>query len=341
MKKIFNTIFFPPLYGLMNYFTIRVLQDTQSHSKFWERDWRLNAFEICTSILVGYLGLAMFRRIFAYFDRHWSEKSYKGVFREMALLIGANLILVNAIFTPMAAFTDDGLSLSDFVEINLIPTFYALIYYGIVRTSKYINAFIESRIQIEKLTNEQLSTELKFLKAQYHPHFLFNALNTIYFQMDEDIPAAKKTVEQFSDILRYQLYNQHEKLEISRELDNLKNYIELQKIRTTENLNLTVHFDEQLGTQAIYPLLLLPLVENAFKFVGGQYQLAIDAKLMDDGIAFEVRNSIPAATAQATHGGIGLENLRRRLNLLYPDKHRFSTDCSSSCFKASLFISHE
>jgi len=325
----------------MNYFTIRILQDTQSHFKFWERDWRQNAFEICTSLVVGYLALAMFRKIFEYFDRNWTGKSYKGIFREMSLLIGANLILVNAIFTPMAAFTDDGLSLSDFVEINLIPTFYALIYYGIVRSSKYVNAFIESRIQIEKLTNEQLSIELKFLKAQYHPHFLFNALNTIYFQMDEDVPAAKKTVERFSEILRYQLYNQHEKLEIGRELDNLRNYIELQKIRTSGNLNLTVHFDEQLSTQTIYPLLLLPLVENAFKFVGGQYQLAIDAWLLNDGIAFEVRNSIRSEVLAANHKGIGLENLKRRLKLLYPGNHRFTTESSNGCFKASLFIGHE
>lgn len=341
MKKPFYKIIFPALYGLMNYFTIRLLQDTQSHFKFWQRDWRLNTFEICTSILVGYLGITMFRKIFAYFDRHWTEKGYKGIFREMAMLIGANLVLVNAIFTPMAAFTDDGLSLSDFVEINLIPTFYALIYYGIVRTGKYVNSFIENRIQIEKLTNEQLTTELKFLKAQYHPHFLFNALNTIYFQMDEDVPAAKKTVERFSDILRYQLYNQHEKLDIGKELDNLKNYIELQKVRTSGNLNLTVRFDEQLQAQTIYPLLLLPLVENAFKFVGGQYQLAIDARLMTDGISFVVENSVRSGKPNATNSGIGLENLRRRLKLLYPDKHSFTTDCSDTHFKAALFLHHE
>jgi two-component system LytT family sensor kinase len=341
MNKFFYKIFFPALYGLMNYFTIRLLQDTQSHDKFWQRDWRLNTFEICTSILVGYLGIVMFRKIFEYFDRHWTEKSYKGISREVALLIGANLILVNAIFTPMAAFTDDGLSLSDFVEINLIPTLYALIYYGIKRTRKYFNSFIENRIQIEKLTNEQLTAELKFLKAQYHPHFLFNALNTIYFQMDEDVPAAKKTVERFSDILRYQLYNQHEKLHISQEFDNLKNYIELQLTRTSRKLNLKVHFDEQLGTQAIYPLLLLPLVENAFKFVDGQYNVIIDARLAADGISFAVENSIRTGSLPATNGGIGLENLKRRLNLLYPDRHRFTTDRTDSCFKAFLFIPHE
>jgi hypothetical protein len=341
MKKPFFKIIFPVLYGLMNYFTIRLLQDTQSHDKFWQRDWRLNTFEICTSILVGYLGIAMFRKIFAYFDRHWTEKSYKGIFREMAMLIGANLVLVNAIFTPMAAFTDDGLSLSDFVEINLIPTLYVLIYYGIVRTGKYVNSFIENRIQIEKLTNEHLTTELKFLKAQYHPHFLFNALNTIYFQMDEDVSAAKKTVERFSDILRYQLYNQHEKLDIGKELDNLKNYIELQKVRTSGNLNLKVCFDERLQTQAIYPLLLLPLVENAFKFLGGQYQLAIDARLMTEGISFVVENSVRPGKANATNKGIGLENLKRRLNLLYPDKHSFTTDISDTHFKAFLFLRHD
>ncbi len=68
----------------------------------------------------------------------------------------------------------------------------------------------EQKLLVEKITNDQLETELKFLKAQYHPHFLFNALNTIYFQMDEDVGEAKKSVEKFSELLRYQLYDQRQ-----------------------------------------------------------------------------------------------------------------------------------
>ena len=127
------------------------------------------------------------------------------------------------------------------------------------------------RLQLEKIKNDQLQTELKFLKAQYHPHFLFNVLNTVYFQIDENNEAPRHTLEQLSDLLRYQLYNDGEKVQVRVELEYLKQYISLCKLRATKRLQLQVHFDEMEAQVEIYPLLFVPLVENAFKYVGGNY----------------------------------------------------------------------
>lgn len=341
--KFFRKYIFPALYGLLIYFTVRVLHDTVIGERFWKRDWALNEFEMACSIVVGYLGIALFDWLFRFYDRRWPVQfCYQGVVRELLIMVGANLLLVNAILTPMAAFTDDGLSLADIVDINVVPTLYVIVYYGIARTSTYLRAYVDNKVQLEKITNEHLQTELKFLKAQYHPHFLFNALNTIYFQMDEDHEGAKRSIEKFSELLRYQLYDQQQQVPVMQEIEYLQTFIELQKIRSTDKLKLNVDFGAGLNGQLVYPLLFLPLVENAFKYVGGDYHLDIEAKVEGENIRFRVENSVPNIKPAATQtSGIGLENLRRRLDLLYPGKHSLVIENGNGSFKAEMKIQYE
>jgi two-component system LytT family sensor kinase len=322
--KFFRKYIFPALYGLLVYFTIRLLHDLDINSQFWKRDWALNIFEMSCSVLAGYAAIYLFEWLFRFYDRRWPlQLNYQGVVRELIILVLANLVLVNLIFTPMAAFTDDGLSWADVADLNMIPTLYAIIYYGITRSNTWLKAYVNNKLQLEKLTNDQLETELKFLKAQYHPHFLFNALNTIYFQMDEDVQGAKKSTELLSSLLRYQLYDQQQQVSVRQELEYLQNYIQLQKIRASKKMNLNVYFDEQLADQQVYPLFLLPLVENAFKYAGGKYGIDITAKVSNDVFVFSVSNDVPAQMISPdNYSGIGHENLKRRLHLLYPEKHR-------------------
>lgn len=232
--KFFRKYIFPALYGLLVYFTIRLLHDTDIGQHFWERDFYVNGIEMACSILVGYLAIYIFERLFKYHDRHRTvQLSYGAVVRELAILVGANLILVNVVFVPMVMALhvsqgiDELMPWADVADINMIPTLYAIVYYGIARSSTWLKAYVNNKMQLEKLTNDQLETELKFLKAQYHPHFLFNALNTIYFQMDEDVPGAKKSTELLSSLLRYQLYDQHQQVPVKQELEYLENYIHL------------------------------------------------------------------------------------------------------------------
>jgi len=203
-------------------------------------------------------------------------------------------------------------------------------------------AYVDNRVLLEKVTNDHLQTELKFLKSQYHPHFLFNALNTIYFQMDEDLPGAKNSIEKFSELLRYQLYDQQQQVPVKNELEYLRSFIDLQKVRSSDKLQLDLSFDKALNGQLVYPLLFLPLVENAFKFIGGNYRLIINARLVDKKIVFLVENSIPELEPPATpNGGIGLENLNRRLDLLYPGKHSLSAKKEHDTFIAELKLEYE
>jgi two-component system LytT family sensor kinase len=341
--KFFWKYLFPGLFGLLIYIIVRVINDTIAEDRFWRRDPWVLAIEIGTCIIAGFIQIYTFRRLFRHFDESLHQKlSYKTVATELFWVFVITEITMNAIITPMAALTDDGLSWGDVAVINVIPLLFSLIYYAIVRSNKLLAAYVGKKMQLEKLTNDHLQTELKFLKAQYHPHFLFNALNTVYFQMDENVEEAKKSIEKFSELLRYQLYDQQQTVPVSREIHYLQNFIELQKVRSSDRLQLQVQFDPSLNGEQVYPLLFLPLVENAFKYVGGDYKICIAAKKEGNAIRFTVENSLPdnynpaIMKTAAVANGIGLENLQRRLQLLYPGKHEFKTEKRSDSFFAAM-----
>lgn len=272
--------------------------------------------------------------------RYNDSKAVKPPFSsELLIVVVLSVAANNLVLVPMAAFTDDGLSVSDFAEINIIPLLYTILYYAIVRSRTYLKAYVAHQVLVEKLTNDHLETELKFLRAQYHPHFLFNALNTIYFQVDDDVPGAKQSIELLSELLRYQLYDRQHQVSIKQELDYLQNYILLQKVRASKKMVLHVDFDAKLAEQQIYPLLFLPLVENAFKYIGGKYAISIKAETNADKLLFIVENDLPERyQSNKENSGIGLENLKRRLELLYPGRHKLTLDKQADRFTAILEI---
>lgn len=333
---------FPAIYGLVVYFTIRVLLDSVTGMKFWQRSFQLNTIEITVSVMMGYFMAWALRRLFKYFDRlSPASFSYSRIAKELLYVFLVNQLIVNLFMDPLVALTDDGMQLYDFFDINIIPLLYSIIYYGIFRSSSFLRAYINNKILLEKITNDKLQTELKFLKAQYHPHFLFNALNTIYFQMDENVADAKRSVEKFSELLRYQLYDQQQQVSMAQEMEYLKSFIELQKVRASEKLKLNVSLDEKLNGQQVYPLLFLPMVENAFKYVGGEYIISVNAVISGNEVYFSVENSIRQTDINAKSNGIGLENLKRRLDLLYPGKHMLKTGKRGDIFFAEMNIQLE
>jgi LytS/YehU family sensor histidine kinase len=284
-------------------------------------------------------------RLPRYFVSKFEKKKRLNTPRTIALEFGEILLVAMSIATVVCVVVhilahDYPIGIDDLVIINVLFSLFMLLHYAITRGNSLIKALIEQKLLVEKVRNDHLNTELKFLKAQYHPHFLFNALNTIYFQMDEDVSAAKQSVEKFSELLRYQLYDQQQTVPVSQEIHYLDNFIRLQQARSSERLRLETRFDPLLDGQQVYPLLFLPLVENAFKYVGGEYRLAITAALEADGIQFRVVNSIPTNIPESNRAdkGIGLENLRRRLELLYPERHTLIAEKKGQQFSAALTL---
>ncbi|MEQ8906778.1 histidine kinase [Ekhidna sp.] len=319
MKNLWPKIF-PALYGFIIYGTLRVVNDTMGKGfKFWERPLYINVIEFVTVIIVGYI----FTYIISvqerkYFSDDASELTLKRASKELLGVIGVALLVVYCTIIPMAAVTDDGLSLSDLVQITIIPTLYIVLYFAIRRGNFYIQAFVQSKLKLQQIENDRLNSELNFLKEQFSPHFLFNGLNNIYFQMDQSVPEAKKSVEKLSELLRYSLYQDQQKLvDISKEIEFIQLYAEVHKVRKDDDLELRVDLKKISGK--IYPHLLIPLVENAFKYVEGKKPF-IEMKLKKESgyVVFTVLNSKRAMkTDDLTRSGIGLNNLRRRLDLLY------------------------
>lgn len=342
MQKFWKYVF-PGLFGLLIYITVRVINDTVAHFRFWQRPWTITGIEVAFVIGAGYITMYAFEKLFQRFDKKLQHCiNFRTVLQELMWVVIITEVINNAIITPMAALTDDGLSWGDFATISIIPLLFCLVYYAVARSNKLLQAYVNNRLLLEKMTNDHLQTELKFLKAQYHPHFLFNALNTVYFQMDDNVAEAKKSIEKFSELLRYQLYDQQQTVSINSELHYLQNFIDLQQIRSSDKLQLKVYFDSSLNGEQVYPLLFLPLVENAFKYVGGEYVITIEGRKEGNQIRFTVENSTPTVTewiketGSRPRNGIGLENLKRRLELLYPAKHTFTAIKKESSFFAEI-----
>lgn len=207
----------------------------------------------------------------------------------------------------------------------------------------FIKAYIDNKLQLERLARDKAEEELKFLKGQYQPHFLFNALNTIYFQMDESIEDAKSSIEKLSDLLRYRLYeDDSNKVLLADEIKYLEKYIQFQSIRSSEQLKINTNFDKPIDGETVYPFLFLPLVENAFKFVSGDMWININLGFNGSKVDFEVTNSIDNGIFKTySNGGIGLQNLEKRLKLLYKEKYTFRAKCENLKYLAHLQIDIE
>ena len=339
--KFFWKYLFPLTYGLFFYTIVRLVSDLTDRNEFWKRPYRQNAAEIIGVILLSYLMVG----IPTYFVRKFSKRAHQtpgSISREFGQVLVSAMILATAGSSAIhVAANDYPIGIDDLVIANVLVSLFMLLHYAILRGNSFIKAYVEQKLLVEKIRNDQLLTELKFLKAQYHPHFLFNALNTIYFQMDENVAAAKQSVEKFSDLLRYQLYDQQQTVDVSQEIRYLMNFILLQQTRSSEKLRLEVDFDERLNGQQVYPLLFLPLVENAFKYVGGDYHLRIAARAEGPLIRFQVGNGVPAEIPMKKEGGIGLENLKRRLELLYPGRHSLIAQKRHDRFDAVLTIQYQ
>jgi len=213
---------------------------------------------------------------------------------------------------------------------------------------KLAKNYLDSQRKQQLLQKEKLTTELKFLKSQFNPHFLFNTINSIFVLIDRNPAVAKESMARFSELLRYQLYECNEpEITLSRELDYIKSYMELEKLRQNENFELKISLDSHpIADVTIAPFLLTPFIENAFKHVSKKSQglnwISIEIKMEKKQMFFEVRNSISnqdrLSREPMYHGGLGLENVRRRLKLLYPDRHELTINLFEDHFVVNLSL---
>jgi two-component system, LytTR family, sensor kinase len=202
---------------------------------------------------------------------------------------------------------------------------------------------IESQKLRDELVNQRQAGELALLKSQVNPHFLFNTLNNIYSLVYHKSDEAPDAVMKFSSIMRYVLYDsKEEKVLLEKEIEYLKSYIELQKLRIREPEFVALKVEGNAGGTFIAPMLLIPFVENAFKHAGKDFHPGISIMLFSDNqqIRFEVSNfkQKEIQTIEKPFSGIGLSNIRRRLELIYPGRHILEIIAENDQYKVKLLI---
>lgn len=208
-----------------------------------------------------------------------------------------------------------------------------------LRMSVKYNENEKKRKELEK---EKLSSELALLKNQVSPHFFFNTLNNIYSLIEINTKEAQNAVLHLSKLMRYLLYESEKgDTKLSSEIAFMKNYIDLMKLRISDKVKLSYTFPEEYKDFPFPPLIYIPFVENAFKH-GVSYReksfIEINFTISGNELIFLCRNSVAAKKEENTESGIGLENARKRLRLIFPETHLLEISQNNQVFEVSLKI---
>nr|WP_319400236.1 sensor histidine kinase [uncultured Carboxylicivirga sp.] len=194
------------------------------------------------------------------------------------------------------------------------------------------------------LINDKLEAELTFLKNQVHPHFLFNTLNSLYSLILKKSDQSLEVVLKLSGLLRYMLYETNApEVSLKKELESIRNYLELEQIRYGKRVELSFNAWGDFGSHRIAPMLLLPFIENSFKHstkgFTGIAMIAIEIGAKEDNLILKVENSIPLGNEESPlASGIGLQNVKRRLDILYPNRHQLKIEEEKESFLVILKI---
>lgn len=210
---------------------------------------------------------------------------------------------------------------------------------------KLTRSWLQTKRRQQLLEKEKLETELNFLKNQFNPHFLFNTINSIFFLIHKNPDVASASLAKFSELLRYQLYECNDKqIALGKEIGYLENSIELEKLRLNSNVEVSFDFQQQpVSHLSIAPFILMTFVENAFKHVskhtGAPNWIRIELQLHGPLLSFTVANSSAADEYSAPiidYGGIGLKNVQRRLDLVYPGQYELDILRDAGSFEIRL-----
>ena len=223
--------------------------------------------------------------------------------------------------------------------IVLIVSFVHLLHHNFQTESQnkeLLNKILETQLQIK-------DQELQYLKKQIHPHFLFNTLNTIYGFALKQSKATPDIILKLSNLLDYILYQVNKPIvPLKEEVLHIEEYIELEKIRFQDTLKVSFSAVNILEEKKIAPMLLIPFVENAFKhgnLKDGYLKIAVDINLINDELHFSIKNTVKQDLKIDKNTGIGLENIKKRLHLIYPDRHELNIETKGEWFVVSLIIS--
>jgi hypothetical protein len=215
---------------------------------------------------------------------------------------------------------------------------------GIVVMAYFFQLWSRQQRLMEQAKREKVEAELELLKSQVEPHFIFNTLNNIYYLAQNSHPRTGEMIYRLAQLLSYMLYDSRKSLiPVEKELDYIRDYVNLERIRYGEKLDIAVNVFGSLKDALAPPLLLLPLVENAFKHgiaPAGEGWIRVDVSRRNGTLICKVENSVhvPAPERKTEASGLGLSNLENRLEALFPQQHELKTLKGKESFLSVLSI---
>ena len=253
----------------------------------------------------------------------------------LILLVGVTYLTITAVF-PIETNNNQELSKSRFMAIVIFNL--VLIVIGTI--IRVYEQWIENDKIKTEIVAQKNKTELEALKNQLNPHFLFNSLNSIYSLTVKKSNDAPEAVIMLSILMRYMLYKANDdEVLLKDELLYIENYIKLQRIRISKNEKVKTNISGTISAQKISPLLFISYIENAFKYgtdLNGNTEVIIDIRVNDYELQFKCVNVIGSRNRDDENSGIGMQNTKERLELLYPDKHLLNVREKDNTFIVDL-----
>jgi len=332
-NSLFNNLLFSKKYWLVRHtlfwlimYTDEVLAFTGLVQK--EFDFKFFSFQIITDLVLVYSNLYFLIPKFLNRKRLGTYIGGTSVLIMLAL-IGNYFIIIN--YLP--------------ASVDMIVTLFRsfLLTMGIVGTAiaiKIIKKSLNSQQRLRELEKLNYETEVNYLKMQLNPHFLFNTLNNIYVQSKKYPAAVSESIMKLSDLMRYQIYNGSQRTAtLEEEMQFITHYLDLEKMRK-DNMQVQTNFSLTQPQLAVSPLLFIPLVENAIKHSYCDSKDVMCIKLYchthDGEVIFDIENH--RGPQRNTRQGIGLKNLKRRLEILYPEKHTLDIIETDKKYQVTLRI---
>ncbi len=269
--------------------------------------------------------------------RNWFSDNKNKLFAIVATSVLIPMLIIAYILIVRG---EDFVSLSFNSPIGFIIILYYILLI-VISVLSLLYWLISQIMFVKRLKAEKTKVELAHLKAQMNPHFFFNMLNSLYGWIDKDTKQAKELILKLSDMMRYSIYEgQKDMVLLIEEIDFLKKYIELNKIRYHKNIDIDFSINLENSTIKIMPLMYIILLENAFKHGVEKMRdnafVHIKLKANDQKVNFEIMNNYDDDINSSP--GIGIENLKSRLNIIYPDRYVLTSNIEKGIYSSSLTL---
>ncbi|MEX0314916.1 MAG: sensor histidine kinase [Allomuricauda sp.] len=313
------------------YFLINILRWGTRHDDFI-LSLKTNLIGFPIHIALSYFNIYFLMPKFVYTRKYVAYAALVIISLFVMLLVKFNLTyyLVSTNVMPEGSGITDSITFN-YATTTMIGELYVVAFATAIKVTV---DWLRENSKLHDLEKRQLVTELKFLRSQVSPHFFFNTLNNIYSLTLEKSNKAPEVILKLSEMMRYLLYaTRKRKQDLKSEIDCIQNYVDLERIRFNDTLQIDIGISGDMDNKVIAPMLLVPLIENCFKHGAskniGDMHITVDVDVTDDFLYFKVSNTIPKKESKVKvetgSGGIGLSNVKKRLELGYdPEDYELS-----------------